>query len=373
MLYEMVTGRPPFLGDDSVAIIGQHINTPPVAPTWHNNKCARPLEALIMRLLAKNPAERSESASDVLSALDAIDLATGVEQPAASVDEAHALDSLAGGVFVGRHAEMGDLKAALEDTLSGRGRLATLVGEPGIGKSRIAQELTTYAGLRGAQVLWGRSYEEQGVPPYWPWVQAIRSYVQQASAEQLISEIGRGAAVIADVVPEIHDKITDLKASPALQPEAARFRLFNSISTFLKNVSQSQPLMLVLGDLHWADQSSLRLLEFLARELGDSRFLLVGCYRDTELSRQHTLADTLARLSREPGFSRQVLRGLGQDELGQLIEATTGVQLSQELTGTLYAHTEGNPFFMTEVIRLLSESGELTGGGTCIPGRMRIP
>jgi len=158
MLYEMVTGRPPFLGDDSVAIIGQHINTPPVAPTWHNNKCPRPLEALIMRLLAKNPAERSESASDVLSALDAIDLATGVEQPAASVDEAHALDSLAGGVFVGRHAEMGDLKAALEDTLSGRGRLATLVGEPGIGKSRTAQELTTYAGLRGAQVLWGRSH-----------------------------------------------------------------------------------------------------------------------------------------------------------------------------------------------------------------------
>ena len=204
-------------------------------------------------------------------------------------------------------------------------------------------------------------------------MQAIRSYVQQASAEQLISEIGRGAAVIADVVPEIHDKITDLKASPALQPEAARFRLFNSISTFLKNVSQSQPLMLVLDALHWADQSSLRLLEFLARELGDSRFLLVGCYRDTELSRQHTLADTLARLSREPVFSRQVLRGLGQDELGQLIEATTGVQLSQELTGTLYAHTEGNPFFMTEVIRLLSESGKLTAEHIGTPEGVRVP
>ena len=96
MLYEMVTGRPPFLGDDTVAIIGQHINTPPVAPTWHNGQCPRPLEALIMRLLAKNPSERPESATDVLSALDAIDLATSVEQLAAGVDEAHALDSLAG-------------------------------------------------------------------------------------------------------------------------------------------------------------------------------------------------------------------------------------------------------------------------------------
>jgi len=120
---------------------------------------------------------------------------------------------------------------------------------------------------------------------HWPWVQAIRSYVQQASAEQLIAEIGRGAAVIADVVPEIHDKITELKASPALEPEAARFRLFDSITTFLKNVAQSQPLMLVLDDLHWADRSSLLLLEFLTRELGGTRILLVGCYRDTELSR----------------------------------------------------------------------------------------
>ena len=120
-------------------------------------------------LLAKDPAERPESATDVWSALDAIDLAAIVEQPAAAADEAHALDSLAGGVFVGRQREMGELKACLEDALSGRGRLVTLVGEPGIGKTRTAQELATYAGLRGAQVLWGRCYEEQGVPPYWPW------------------------------------------------------------------------------------------------------------------------------------------------------------------------------------------------------------
>ena len=133
MLYEMVTGRPPFLGDDSVAIIGQHINTPPVAPTWHNGQCPRLLEALIMRLLAKDPSERPDSATDVLSALDAINLATSAEQPAASVGEAHSLDSLAGGVFVGRPRELGELKAALVDAPSGRGRLLTLLGEPGLG------------------------------------------------------------------------------------------------------------------------------------------------------------------------------------------------------------------------------------------------
>ena len=129
MLYEMVTGRPPFLGDDAVAIIGQHINTPPVAPTWHNGQCPRALDALILRLLAKDPSERPQSADDVLAALDAIDLTTSMEQPPAAVDEAHALDSLAGGVFVGRQQEMGELRAALEDALSGRGRLVMLVRE----------------------------------------------------------------------------------------------------------------------------------------------------------------------------------------------------------------------------------------------------
>ena len=133
MLYEMVTGRPPFLGDDSVSIIGQHINTPPVSPTWHNGQCPRPLEALIMRLLAKDPSERPESASDVLSALDAIDLETdvGARHAVPLPGEEHSLDSLAGGVFVGRQREMGELKGCLEDALSGRGRLVDFSGRAG--------------------------------------------------------------------------------------------------------------------------------------------------------------------------------------------------------------------------------------------------
>ena len=201
----------------------------------------------------------------------------------------------------------------------------------------------------------------------------MRAYVQQASAEQLTTEMGAGAADIAEIVPEIRGKLPDLEPSPALEPEAARFRLFDSIANFLKNASQSQPLMLVLDDLHWADRSSLGLLEFLARELGESRLLLVGCYRDTELSRQHPLSVTLARLSREPVFRRQVLGGLGQDELGQFIEATTGVQLSQELAETLYDHTEGNPFFLTEVTRLLAERGDLEQQDVSRLRDIRIP
>lgn len=145
MLYEMVTGRPPFLGDDDIAIIGQHINTPPVAPAWHRADCPRPLDSLIMRLLAKDPAQRPESASDVLSALQAVDLQTlpsprsqrgeGVGTTGEG-KEGRSLDSMSSCVFVGRHKEMDQLRASLEDALSGKGRMVALVGEPGIGKTR---------------------------------------------------------------------------------------------------------------------------------------------------------------------------------------------------------------------------------------------
>ena len=358
MLYEMVTGRPPFLGDDPVAIIGQHINTRPVAPTWHCPQCPRLLEALIMRLLAKDPSQRPESAADVLSALDGIDLTVVAEQPE---EEATSLDSLAGGVFVGRQREMGELKAALEDALSGRGRLITLVGEPGIGKTRTAFELTTYAGLRRAQVLWGRCYESQGMPPFWPWVQAIRSYVREHDAEQLRSEMGAGAADIAEIISEVRARLPDLEPAPALEdPEAARFRLFDSVATFLKGASQTQPLVLILDDLHWADKPSLLLLQFVAGELAGSRLLVIGAYRDVELSRRHPLAQTLGELTRERLFQRVLLRGLRQEDVGRFIELTARTRPPQGLVRAVHTQTEGNPLFVNEVVRLLVQEGELT-------------
>ena len=362
MLYEMITGRTPFLGDDSVAIIGQHINTPPVAPTWHNGQCPRVLDALILRLLAKDPSERPESATDVWSALDAIDLSEGppLERGDGGISDPQALDSLAGGVFVGRQREMGELKACLEDSLSGRGRLVTLVGEPGIGKTRTAQELATYAGLRSAQVLWGRCYEEQGVPPYWPWVQAIRSYVRDREPEQLRSEVGAGAADIAEVVSDVRERLPDLQPAPELEPEQARFRLFDSIASFLKTASQRQPLVLVLDDLHWADQPSLMLLQFVARELGGARLLLIGTYRDVELSRQHPLAETLGELTRERLFQRVLLRGLSEHDVGRFIEMASGVTPPSALVKAVYTQTEANPLFVTEVVRLLVQEGELS-------------
>ena len=265
--------------------------------------------------------------------------------------------SLTPSSFVGRQREMASLKAALEDALFGRSRLVMLAGEPGIGKTRMAQELASHAETLGAQVLWGRCYEEEGTPPYWPWLQSLRSYIQQRDPEKLLSEMGPGAADIAEIVPELGEQLPNLETPPALEPEQARFRLLDSITTFLKNAAQSQPLMLVLDDLHWADRSSLLLLEFLAREIQSSPLIVLGAYRDVEVSRRHPLSQTLGSLIREQRFLRVQLSGLAEPEVEELIRKTGPVRPPPGLSATIHRRTEGNPLFVTEIIRTLPGEG----------------
>jgi len=234
-----------------------------------------------------------------------------------------------------------------------------LVGEPGIGKTRTAQELAFYAETQGARVLWGRCHEYQGAPPYWPWIQAIRSYVRERDPEQLLAEMGAGAAYISQIAPDILERLPQAPPPATTEdPEQARFRLFGSITTFLKNASQRQHLVIVLDNLHWADKSSLLLLEFLAQELGESPLLVVGTYRYVDLSRQHPLFETLGELAREGRFQRVLLRGLGQEDVGRFIEAATGIASPSGLVRAVYTQTEGNPFFIIGVVRWLAQEGD---------------
>jgi DNA-binding CsgD family transcriptional regulator len=131
------------------------------------------------------------------------------------------------------------------------------------------------------------------------------------------------------------------------------------VTTLLKKASQRKPLVLVLDDLHWADRSSLLLLQFLSQQMGDSPLLVLGTYRDVEVNPQHPLSDTLAQLSRESVFRRQSLGGLSLEDAGQFMALTAGIRPTQQLINTVYARTEGNPFFTAEVVRLLSERGAL--------------
>ena len=262
--------------------------------------------------------------------------------------------------FVGRRQEMGELITALDHALGGRGRLVMLVGEPGIGKTRIAQELAVIAEQRGARVLWGRCYEGEGAPPYWPWVQPIRTYIQDEEPENIESVMDAGAADIAEIVPQLRQKLPDLQPPPSLEPSAARFRLFDSITTFLKNASSTsggRPLVLILDNLHWADRTSLLLLEFLAPELERSHILVLGTYRDVDVSRSHPLSQTLGNLIREHLFQRVQLLGMTLEEVRRFIEINADTSVSSDLVDAVHARTEGNPLFVTEVVRLLKLEG----------------
>ena len=190
-------------------------------------------------------------------------------------------------------------------------------------KTRIAQELAAHAGSLGVQIFWGWCHEQAGAPPYWPWVQPIRSYVQQADASVLGAQMGPGAADICEIIPEVREKLSDIEPAVPLELEQARFRLFNSIATFLTNVAQSQPLMLVLDDLQWADQPSLLFLEFFAQQVSDKKIMLLGTYRDIEIPRSHPLSNTLAQLTRSDFFHREALEGLESDDVERWIRGCT--------------------------------------------------
>ena len=185
---------------------------------------------------------------------------------------------------------------------------------------------------------------------HWPWIQPLRTYARSAGAEQLLAEMRPGASHVSEIVAEIGSKLPDLKPPPSLESEEARFRIFDFITTFPKNAVQSQPLILVLDDLHWADKHSLLLLQFLALEIASSRLLVVGTYRDVELSRQHPLSETLAELSLSfptGGFRRILLRGLDLENTALLIEGNAGIDTTTAFVQAVYHRTEGNPFFMT--------------------------
>jgi predicted ATPase len=268
--------------------------------------------------------------------------------------------------FVGREAELAGLTADLEATLAGRGGVVLLAGEPGIGKTRLAEELATAAAARGALALWGRCWEGEGAPAFWPWVQIIRAHVQAADPAALRQEMGAGAADIAQLVPALRERLPDLPAPPPTEPKAARFRLFDSLAGFLRAAAARRPLLLVLDDLHWADAPSLALLRFVSRELEQAGPLVVGIYRHTEVDRGHPLVATLADLTRGRG-RRLLLGGLDEHDVASFVALVAGVEPSPELAAAVHQQTDGNPFFVTEVVRLLASQGPLAAGETGSP------
>jgi tetratricopeptide (TPR) repeat protein len=255
------------------------------------------------------------------------------------------------GTFVGRERDLEELWESLLGAAAGRGSLVLVAGEPGIGKTRLADELAARAESLGAGVLWGTCWEGDGAPAFWPWIQALRDHAGRRDPATLRRELGDGAADVARLVPGLAGRVGELPPSPALEPDQARFRLFDAVAGLLKRAGETEPLLLVLDDLHWADRSSLSLLRFVTRELRDARLLVLGTYRDVELGRSPA-AEPLAKLA---GRARHItLGGLGQDDVAELLAVTAGRAPGADLALAVHRRTGGNPLFVREVARLLA-------------------
>jgi len=258
-------------------------------------------------------------------------------------------------IFVGRQVELSALTDTFDIAVVGKGSLVMVAGEPGIGKTALCEQLSTYVISKGGKTLWGHCYEEGSLSlPYLAFIEAIRSYILDRETDDLKKDLGSGASDVARIVPEIREKL-NIEPRESQNPEEDRYRLLQAVSSFLTNVAAVKPMCVILEDLHDADKGTLEMLSYVSRNVGNTRLLMVGTYRDVEVDRSHPLSAALAELRRISPFGRVLLRGLTIDEIRRMISEITREEIPVSVAETLHRQTEGNPLFLQEVVRYLVE------------------
>ena len=265
--------------------------------------------------------------------------------------------------LIDRVEEMSVLKEAVYRAVHGEGSLVFIHGEAGIGKTRLVRELGAYARSRGVRVLYGRCpalFRMDGVPPYILWKEVIKDFLEECTPEQLYRVIGFYPAEVAKLVPELGQKLRTIPQSLPIGPEQEQNRLFEAVSQFISNISQENPLLVILDDLQWTDPSSLLLLHYLARGVHKTPLLLLGAYRSTDIDAKHPLSPVLTELKRERLPQSVSLKRMSLEEISEMIEQTLEQDdISPEFCRMVYEKTGGNPFFAEEVIESLKEEGTI--------------
>ena len=274
--------------------------------------------------------------------------------------------------LVGRDREVAQGLALLDDAAADAGNLLLISGEPGIGKSRLADELARHARDRGFQVAWGRCWEAGGAPAYWPWVQPLRTLLRTVAAEHLDPMLETSAAVIGQLLPEIRRAPIDVQPR-SQDPDAARFELFESVTSLLRRMAEVQPLMLVFDDLQVADTPSLLLLRFFAAQIADERIFAVATYRDIDPSLGGELAETVGQLMRMRAVTRIGLRGIAETDVPRFFEVVTGIVPRDPVAHLVHRETEGNPLFLEEVARVMLDEGTLRSESVAEAPRVPVP
>jgi DNA-binding CsgD family transcriptional regulator len=264
--------------------------------------------------------------------------------------------------FVGRTSELSRLERLLEQSASGRGSLACLAGEAGIGKTRLLTEFARRAEARGFRVMWSQVIEDPVAPPFLPWRLALRDCALNEDPAILESDLGSGAADVADVVPELRDRLRLAPTAHATDPGASRIQLFDAVSRFLLAYSARRPIALLVDNAHRADRSSLQLLEYYCRQLAQSPALVLLSYRPSDVETDHPLHGCLEQCSRAARYEEIQIGGLDRAETAELMGAIAGHPVPGTVVDAVWNRGDGNPLFVSQVTAGITRRLATSGG-----------
>jgi len=273
--------------------------------------------------------------------------------------------------FVGREMERAELRRLMERAAAGEGGLVLIGGEPGVGKTRVTQEIASEA-RRRFQVFVGHCYEAQGNLPYMPWVEMLETAVRDTAPETLRRDMGDEAPELARLLPELRRVVPDIPPPLELPPDQQRRYTFNCLREYVARMSRVRPRLYILEDLHWADESTLLLLEHLAERLPTIACLVVATYRDPPIDVSPQLAGTLSALVHRRQARLLSLKRHSEPEVDGLLRALSGQPPPDSIRAAIYGETEGNAFFVEEVFRHLAESGRLLDERGCFRGDLAV-
>lgn len=372
VLYEMVTGRRPFVRDSAIALLAAIVTEPPTPVGELAPDTPEPIRQLIDRSLAKDPTDRWPHGAAVVDAIrrSSPDLMLGPSESsfpslttaavvmATTVATTRTTRRRSGPLMVGRDHELAQVRERLDDARRGSGSLVLLGGEPGVGKTRLVEEVVREAAEQGMLSVVGRC-QDGGSPPYGPFIEILDALARALPEDAMRDVLGDDADELARIVPRVRRRDSALAGSVAVDPDQQRRALFAAVTDVLGRLSARQPLVLVLDDLHWGDEVSVALLEALLARVDGLPVLLVVTYRDIETDIAPPFRRALSGFIRHSSALRITLRRLSREHVGQLLAALAKSTPPAALVDAIYEGTEGNAFFVRELYLHLADDGHL--------------
>lgn len=359
VLHELACGQHPFRKDSSSETMAAILRDAPRS-TEADLDVVPSFGRIVHRMLAKGCAERPQTMRELIDMVDAL----RERGSSGRVGSGPALASFAREErtqLVARDGELADLMRRLDQMLLGQGSIVLLGGEPGVGKTRLARELQRLAHDRGCFCATGQSYEMEGAPPFGPFIEMLDQGIR-AVPQGVRGALGDAAGELSLVFPAIRRAYADIPLAPVVAPEQLRSVIFNAHLDYLRRATAKTPLVMLLDDLHWADDASVQLVMHLAPHIASMRLLVVGTYRDVELDTQRPFARALETMLRQRQATRVSLKRLALTGVEEMLRTMSGAAPPVSLVTAVHRETDGNPFFVEEVFEHLKEEGKLFDG-----------